>query len=339
MAYPGHVVVVDGVRKILLVGPAWVGDMVLAEAAAANLQASGAAVHMLAPTATAPVALRMPSVAAVHELHAGHGEVALRERRRVARALRRARFDQAVVLPNTIKSALVPWLARIPQRTGFRGEHRYGLLNDMRPLDAERQPTMVRQFVALCGGEDRQPRLVPDAANLGKQRRALHLPETHNIVALCPGADFGPAKRWPVTHFAEVAAHCAKRGASVWLFGSKTEKASCDAIADRIPQAANLAGRTDLASAIDLLSAADCVVANDSGLMHVAAALGRRVVALFGSTSPDFTPPLATDAITLREPQPCSPCFRRTCPFDHYKCLVDLAPARVIKAIEPCMSS
>ena len=329
----------NGARKVLVVGPAWIGDMVIAEAATANLRESGASVHMLAPAATVPVARRMPSVAAVHELNAGHGELALGERRRVARALSQECFDQAIVLPNTFKSAFVPWFARIPKRTGFRGEHRYGLLNDIRRPDPERGPTMVQQFVALSGGEGRQPRLVADPANRERQRRALDLPEADNIVALCPGAEFGPAKRWPVTHFAEVAAYCAKQGASVWLFGGETEKTACDAIASRIPEAVNLAGRTDLPSAIDLLSGADCVVANDSGLMHVAAALGRRVVALFGSTSPAFTPPLATDAITLREPQPCSPCLQRTCRFDHYKCLVDLAPARVIKAIEPCMSS
>ena len=329
----------NGARKVLVVGPAWVGDMVMAEAAAANLRESGAAVHMLAPAATVPVAKRMPSVAAVHELNTGHGELALGERRRVARALSEECFDQAIVLPNTLKSAFVPWFAGIPKRTGFRGEHRYGLLNDMRRLDPQRQPTLVQRFVALSGGEYRRPRLTADPANLDKQRRALDLPEADNIVALCPGAEFGPAKRWPVAHFAEVAAYCAKHGASVWLFGTETEVAACDAIASRIPEAINLAGRTDLANAIDLLSGADCVVANDSGLMHVAAALGRRVVALFGSTSPDFTPPLAADAIALREPQPCSPCFKPTCRFDHYKCLVDLAPARVIKAIEPCMSS
>ena len=329
----------NGKTKVLVVGPAWVGDMVLAEAAAANLSETGAVVHVLAPAATAPVAKRMPSVAAVHELNAGHGELGLGERCRVARALSRERFDQAIVLPNTFKSALVPWFARIPRRTGFRGEHRHGLLNDMRRLDPERQPTMVQRFVELSGGDDRRPQLRADRANLERQRRALGLPRADSVVALCPGAEFGPAKRWPVGHFAEVAAYCADQGASVWLFGNQTEEAACDAIAGRIPEVINLAGRTDLGSAIDLLSGADCVVANDSGLMHVAAALGRRVVALFGSTSPDFTPPLAADAIALREPQPCSPCLQRTCRFDHYKCLVDLAPARVIKAIEPCMSS
>ncbi|MDE0223941.1 MAG: lipopolysaccharide heptosyltransferase II [Gammaproteobacteria bacterium] len=329
----------NGKSKVLVVGPAWVGDMVMAEAATANLSDSGAAVHVLAPAATAPIAKRMPSVTAVHELRAGHGQLALGERRTVARTLRREGFDQAIVLPNTLKSALVPWLARIPKRTGFRGEHRHGLLNDMRRLDPKGQRTMVDRFVSLSGGGYRVPQLTADPANLDRQYDALGLPKADHVVALCPGAEFGPAKRWPVNHFAEVAAYCAKRGASVWLFGNEAEKAACDSIASRVPESMNLAGRTDLASAIDLLSGADCVVANDSGLMHVAAALGRRVVALFGSTSPDFTPPLAVGAVALREPQPCSPCLQRTCRFDHYKCLVDLAPARVIKAIEPCMSS
>ena len=125
----------------------------------------------------------------------------------------------------------------------------------------------------------------------------------------------------------------------MWLFGSADEGPLCEDIAGRVPDSLNLVGRTDLATAIDLLSAADCVVANDSGLMHVAAALGRPVIALFGSTSPDFTPPLGDRAVVLREPQPCSPCFQRTCPLGHLRCLVDLSPARVLEEIAACTSS
>ncbi len=313
--------------------------MVLAQAAVSNLVASGASVHVLAPLAAAPVAERMPGVDAVHRLAVGHGEVALGSRLRMGRALRSHGFAQAIVLPNTFKSALVPWFARIPRRIGWRGEHRYGVLNDLRHLDEDRYPRLAERYAALAGETFRAPALRADPVNIAAQRRRLGLSGAAGVVALCPGAAFGPAKRWPAEHFGEVAAACLAAGRAVWIVGTQAERPICGVIAERAPGAVNLAGRTDLATVIDLLSVADCVVANDSGLMHVAAALGRPVIALFGSTSPDFTPPLGDRAVVLREPQPCSPCFERTCPLGHLRCLVDLSPARVLREIALCMSS
>ncbi len=322
----------------LVVGPAWVGDMVLAQPLVATLAAAGATVHMLAPPATAPVAERMPGVDTVHRLNVPHGRLGLAERRRVGRSLRAHRFEQAFVLPNTFKSALAPWFARVPRRTGWLGECRYGVLNDARRLDPERYPRLVERYAALAGGPCPTPELRADARNLAVTRERLRLRDARPVVALCPGAAFGPAKRWPAGHFAEVAGACVQDGKAVWLFGSAEERSLCEDIAARVPGAVSLAGRNDLVTAIDLLSAADCVVANDSGLMHVAAALGRPVIALFGSTSPDFTPPLGERAVVLREPQPCSPCFQRTCPLGHLRCLVDLPPSRVLGEIDSCTS-
>ena len=330
--------------KILVVAPAWVGDMVMSQSLVEVLRnrSDSGEVHVLAPAATAPLAERLPGVAAVHVLPVGHGALALAARRRSGVSLRAGAYDQAIVLPNSFKSALVPWWAGIPRRTGWRGEHRYGVLNDVRRLDPRRLTRMVERFVAL-GLPPNAP--LPDPLPAPVLRREprmsagacdrLGLSTARPVLALCPGAEYGPAKRWPPRHFADVAEYWIARGGAVWLFGSVVDREVTAAVTALLSspareRAADLAGRTSLTEAVDLLAVADQVVTNDSGLMHVACALGRRVVAVYGSTSPEFTPPLAPDAQVVRDPPPCSPCFERVCPLGHTRCLVDLPASRVI---------
>lgn len=331
-----------GPGRILVVAPAWVGDLVMADTLLQLLARRDPApeVHLLAPPATAPLAPRLSAVAAVHRLDVGHGVLGLRARRAVARTLRGHAFDQAIVLPNSWKSALVPWLARIPLRTGWLGEARYGLLNDHRRLEADRHPLMIERFMALglpAGAALARPYPAPrlavdaDRRDVLLERFALH--GDGPALALCPGAEYGEAKRWPASHYAAVAREALASGGRVWVFGSPAEAAVGDDIAARAPGTVNLAGRTSLTDAVDLLSAADQVVSNDSGLMHVACAVGAPVVAVYGSTSPVFTPPLGGRAQALSLSLDCSPCFQRTCPLGHLRCLRELAPERVIEAL------
>jgi heptosyltransferase-2 len=293
-------------------------------------------IHVLAPPATASLGERMAEIASVRTLPVGHGELALGVRNREAAALRGYDFDQAIVLPNSFKSAWIPFRARIPRRTGWHGEARYGLLNDRRRLDRARTPLMIEQFMALGLPPDASlpkpyptPQLTIDPDNRARVLHDLGLTPSPGLVMLCPGAEFGPAKRWPSAHYAAVARDALAAGRPVWLTGSSRDEPACAEIATAAPGARNLAGRTRLVDAIDLLSLADVVVSNDSGLMHVAGAVGVRVIALFGSTSPDFTPPLGAGAEVLRLGLDCSPCFARECPLGHLRCLVDLDPARV----------
>jgi len=332
----------SGPASILIVAPAWVGDMVMAHVLVQLLlrRNPAADIHVLAPPATEPLARRMPGVAASRILPVAHGELGLAPRRAVARALRQQNFQQAVVLPNTLKSALVPWLARIPLRTGWHGEARFGVLNDRRRLEAARYPLMIERFMALALPPGAalprpypSPRLQVDASNLRRLLEALRLRLDGGVVALCPGAEFGPAKRWPAAHYAAVARHGLALGRQVWLLGSPGDAAACGEIQTLAPGTVNLAGRTTLLDAVDLLSAADHVVCNDSGLMHVACAVGTRVTAVFGSTSAEFTPPLGDGARVLRLGLPCSPCFQRHCPLGHLRCLNDLAPEQVIEVL------
>ena len=329
-------------RETLVVSPSWIGDAVLAHPLLARLKARDpqGAIDVLAPAWASAVYGRMPEVRRTIAFPFGHGELRLGERRRFARAL--PRYDHAIVLPGSLKSALVPWFAGIARRTGWRGEMRFGLLNDLRTLDPVALPLIVERFAALAqpAGEALErplppPRLAVDPAQRDAAVDRFGLAGAGPVLALAPGAEYGPAKRWPARHFAEVARVHAGRGYRVWLFGSERDAAVTAEVAALagVP-VADLAGRTSLDEAIDLLSLAGRVVSNDSGLMHVAAALDRPLAAVFGSSSPDFPPPLSPNARVIRLGLACSPCFQRECPLGHTDCLQKLDPAQVLAALD-----
>jgi len=329
--------------RIVVVAPNWIGDTLLAQPLFARLhqKLAGLKLDALAPAWTAPVLARMPQIDEVIESPFNHGELRLIERWRLGRQIRAARYDQAIILPNSFKSALVPWFADIPLRVGFVGESRYGLINVRHRLDAAALPLMAERYAKLAEPAEAPPvrplraaRLEVNQANLVITLSRLGLDRSRPIAVLCPGAEYGPAKRWPARHFAALARALAARGYAVWLVGSAKDKPAADAIAADDAGTLNLCGRTDLGAAIDLMSLAAVVISNDSGLMHVASALGRPLVALYGSSSPDHTPPLNPDARVVRREIECSPCFARECPLGHFRCMNDLAPEQVLAAID-----
>lgn len=329
-------------RRILMVGPAWLGDMVMSQplVAALHQQQPHTEIHMLSPAWAAGIVARMPGVTHVIEAPLVHGGLQLELRRQLARELQIKKFDQAFVLPNSWKSALIPALARIPKRTGYRGEMRYGLLNDLRHLDEKALPRMVDRFHMLAFPTGHEiitapnPVLRPDPGARNATLQRLNLNLNQPVLALCPGAEYGPAKRWPARHFASLAKTISQRGYQVWLLGSNKDHAQAEEIRmlSELPLH-NLCGQTSLSEVVDLLSVATHVVTNDSGLMHVACALDRPVIALYGSSSPGFTPPLSPHAKVLSLNLPCSPCFQRECPLGHLNCLEQLEPFRVIEVI------
>lgn len=333
--------------NILIVGPSWVGDMVMAQTLFVCLKQRhpDCQIDVLAPEWSRPILERMPEVRQALSFPVGHGVLDMATRRKVAQSLR-GQYQQAILLPNSLKSALVPFFAGIPKRTGWRGEMRFGLLNDMRKLDKQRYPLMIERFMALAfepGAELPKPYPNPslriDTATRDAALARFGLSLDRPVLALCPGAEFGESKRWPAEHFAKVAELKIRDGWQVWLFGSKNDHPVGEQILERLipglrEEAVNLAGETSLAEAIDLLSCADAVVSNDSGLMHVSAALGRPLAAIYGSTSPAFTPPLSEQVEVVRLGLDCSPCFERTCRFGHNNCMRELKPRAVIEALD-----
>ena len=324
--------------SVLVVGPAWVGDMVMAQALFMRLQQRrpGTQIDVLAPAWSLPILARMPEVRSGIEMPLGHGQFGFGLRRELGRSLRGKKYAQAIVLPGSWKSALAPFFARIPRRTGFRGEMRYGLLNDVRPLDKLLLKTTVQRFVALAedgaaplAPEIPQPRLTVNAARAAELRAGLGLAEG-KTVALLPGAEYGPAKQWPAEYYGALAQQLAAEGVQCWVFGSGKEKELGEQIRGASGGTAlNLCGRTQLADVVDLLSLCRAAVTNDSGLMHVAAASGVPVAAIYGSSTPDFTPPLTGRKHIHYLRLECSPCFERTCPLIHYNCLRQLRPEAV----------
>jgi len=331
------------VKKILVIAPSWVGDCVLMQPMLHRLlqRHPDARIDVLAPPWTEKLLRQMPEIHDVIINPFPHGTLQLSARRRLGKQLRAAGYTQAIVLPNSWKSALVPFFANIPLRTGFVGEVRYGLLNDAHKLDKKKLPLMVERFAQLAEARNTAiprplpvPRLQVDQVQRSQTLSKLSLSSDGPVAVFCPGAEYGPAKRWPEPYYAELAQQLRAQGYTVWLIGSSKDKEVADKIvALGNPQAVNLCGSTDLKDAIALLSCADLVVSNDSGLMHIAAALDRPMLAIFGSSSPQFTPPLSDKAQVLKLDLPCSPCFKRVCPLGHFNCMMQLTPQQVARHI------
>lgn len=340
--------------KILIIGPSWVGDMVMSQSLYITLkqQHPNAIIDVMAPAWCQPILARMPEIHKAIKMPLTHGQFSFFKRRQLGHALRQEQYDLAYILPNSAKSALIPFFAKIPKRIGWKGEMRYGLLNDLRANKKSFQ-YMIERYIALAfpkkqmqnsaslGGLEglAKPQLSIDTEKQLQALEKFNLNKETATLGLCPGAEFGPSKRWPEEYYAQVANEMIKQGYQVALFGSAKDKVVTDKIRNIVSpenqhKVFDLAGNTNLIEAVDLLAACDIVVSNDSGLMHIAAAVGCSVVAVYGSTSPKYTPPLADAVEIVHTDISCRPCFKRTCEFSHMKCLTELLPQQVLNSIQ-----
>jgi heptosyltransferase-2 len=333
--------------RTLVVAPSWIGDAVMAQPLFARLRQQALILDAFAPAWVMPALSRMPEISDIIENPFAHGDLALGRRFRLSRDLSRRGYRRAYLLTNSFKSALIPFFSGIPERVGFTGECRFALVNIRHRLDKKALPLMVERFAQLAQEPGTplirpvaEPRLVSTPAQQADTRALLGIRESSaSAVVLCPGAEYGPAKRWPPGHFAALARKLALAGHAVWLLGAAKDQALAEDIRRHVPgDCRNFCGQTRLDQAIDLLAQASLVICNDSGLMHVAAALAKPTLAIFGSSSPDFTPPLSGQAVVVRRQLPCSPCFKRVCPLGHNDCLESITPEDVFDLCRPHLS-
>ena len=332
-------------RRYLIIGPSWIGDMVMAQSLFITLkqQYPDSVIDVIAPQWSLPVLKRMPEVSRGISAEVAHGELSFFKRMKLGRRLCSAQYTHAIVIPRSWKSALVPFFAGIPVRTGYRGEFRYGLLNDIRALDKKILKQTVQRYVAHAF-ENRAtsapatpyPSLQVDAKNQAQLLDQFGLKLDKPVVCMMPGAEYGPAKQWPIAYYAGLAKLLLANGWQVWILGSDKDRAAgAQIVEDTADGVFNLCGKTQLVDTIDLLSCATSVVSNDSGLMHVAAAVGVQVNVIYGSSTPEYTPPLTSDdkknIYYLR--LDCSPCFKRVCPLGHTDCLYKINYEEVYRNI------
>ncbi len=328
-------------NNILVIGPSWVGDMVMAQSLLKIIKREqpDAKIDVLTPSWSAGLLKRMPEIRYVLHHNLEHGKLNWQERKRLGLEMQAYQYQQAIVLPNSWKSALIPFFAKIPQRTGYLGEIRYSLLNDIRKKTFTKT---VSQYVALGlpKGDLRAAKVIPKpdlsrgTVKKTLQRIGLTSISKRPILALCPGAEYGPAKQWPIENYVACAKYKISKGWQVWVFGSQKEillGAEIQSVVGK--NCINLCGKTTLPDVVDLLSISKAVISNDSGLMHIAAALNKPLIALFGSSSPNMTPPLSNQARIISLKLKCSPCYKRTCPKRHLKCLRDITPVKVIQTL------
>ncbi|SUC24860.1 ADP-heptose:LPS heptosyltransferase II [Proteus vulgaris] len=344
--------------KIFVVGPSWVGDMMMSQSLYRTLKAlhPAATIDVMAPAWCRPLLEKMPEVNNAIPMPLGHGALAIGERRRLGKQLRENGYTHAYVLPNSFKSALVPFFADIPKRTGWRGEMRYGLLNDLRPLDKDAFPLMVERYVALAYDKQKvqkatdlpQPLLWPKLSvaesDISTTLHQFSLSTQRPAIGFCPGAEFGPAKRWPHYHYAALAQKLIEQGYQIFLFGSQKDKEAGEEIKQTLtPEAReacfNLAGETSLEQAVNLIASCKAVVSNDSGLMHIAAALERPLVALYGPSSPDFTPPLSHKARVIRLITGYHKVRKGDAEQGYHQSLIDIQPEKVFAELENLLST
>ena len=328
-------------KKFLIICPNWIGDMVMTHALLQKLKHIHpyCIIDIIAPTWCAELAQFMPEIRKIYISPSKHGQLNILKVWNTAKKLQKKNYSHAIIIPNSFKSALIPFLAKIPIRIGYIGEWRQFLLT--KHYKKNKKQKFVDQVAMLFKEEalDTPPPYLHVNQNaLATIKQKYNLPNSlKKTIALCPGAAYGPAKSWPIEYYLKIAQHMLQKGWHVWLFGSQAEEKLGQYIEHQCKESKNFInfiGKTTLEESIYLLSCTEKVMANDSGLLHIASALQRHVIALYGPTPPDVAPPLTKKADIYYLKLDCSPCFQRHCPLKHHQCLRQITPEMVLQNLE-----
>ncbi len=334
--------------KFLIVGPSWVGDAVMAQTLYKLIKNSNkdAQIEVLSPNWSMPILERMEEVSRPIISPFNHGELKIKARFDFGKQLREEGYERAIVMTNSLKSSLIPFFAKIPVRTGWLGEMRIGLINDLRAKEMSNYPLMIEQFAKLSinPNEDLKkslpyPSLSVDSRNLKEQLVTLGINSEKPSIAICPGAEFGPAKKWPPNYYAEVCNDYLSNSWNVLVFGSLNDEITGNSIQGGIDKELsdhffNLIGKTSLIDVIDLLSHCKKVVTNDSGLMHIAAAVDTPLVAVYGPSSPQFTPPLIDNHVVLRKFEGFDKIREGSEEHGYHESLIAIKPIEVLEGLD-----
>ena len=327
----------DQDSRILVVAQAWIGDVVLSQILYALLkrQQPDTPIDVVAPRWAGALLGRMPQVSRHIDLDVRHGQLGLWQRWATARRLN-AQYQQAIIIPRSLKAALLPWAAGIRERVGFEAGIRNVLINDPRPRPSDILTRMARLASPDSVDPDSipWPRLEVDPEQTTDAFQQRGMDPSEPVIGLMPGAAYGRAKEWGAAPFAQLAATLTEHGNRVCVVGTSRDRPLGETIARVAPERViNLCGETTLDQAVHLISGLAVAVCNDSGLMHIAAAVNTPVVGIYGPTSPDTHPPLADARNIFSARTLCSPCHRRTCPYGHHACMTRITPEQVCEAI------
>ena len=327
-------------QKLLIIPQNWLGDIVMSQTLLKKIKSNNpkTSIDILVNSSLKNLVERMPEINKVIILDCSHRELGLFKRLRLAKEIKKSSYDRSIVLSRSLKSSLIPYFAKIPIRTGELGELRYLLINDLKEFSKESRRKTASRYISMYSdnneklSENYYPSLDSNSENIKNLSEKYDLKKDKKVIIFAPGAAFGPSKMWPVNKFRELGKKL-NNDFKILILGSNNEKSIGNDIVTN-KNMVNLCGKTSIADAVDLMHISKFCVSNDSGLMHLAAATNTKSISIYGSTSPDFTPPLTKNKDIHYKGMSCSPCFEKKCKYGHYNCLVDIHSDDVFKSFK-----
>ena len=322
-------------EKFLIIAPSWIGDLMISQSLLKYLKKEypDCQIDMVVKPELITLAKMMPELKNIYSLDIRHKELGLMKRYTLAKKIKKNLYSASIILPNSFKSAIIPWLANIPLRIGYNRELRSLLLNKKYSL-IKHKDSMVNRYLKLAEGsysDNIRPLLLINSDSSESISRKYLINNSKKNIVLCPEAEYGPAKRWPANKWMQLANFYKEKNYNVYFLGKNRSLETKYQSVLKKDSIISLLGKTSLEEAAYILSIVDLVITNDSGLMHITASVNTNLISIFGSSSPFYTPPLMKDQFgeVIYKALTCSPCFKRECPLQHLNCLNNISSEEI----------